>query len=403
MATISAILLAFDDKKYELKQSLLSVYSQERQPDEIIIIESSASEENKWFIKDILHGNEKYLFVNKQSNGEELSDFDYFEIGAKNSTQEYLAFIKAGDVWTADKIQIVNETLEKSKTDLLVHSFLQRVCFNDEKILMEHMLESSCFAIFFAAYAFSAAIIKKIVFFALEDFSSKELESLQTFTINDVLGVHTSNAQKDLLRIEGAFWKDNYAWFKKNNLLQQAALFCIKVFQKAEPSQCSYLAFAKNVGLASEDSIQVLFGQEGFSKKGNAENINSDKVVAERRQKQYIFVRNWLEFKIAGGKISDRLKALNVTKIAIYGAGKHGSILFNELQGSDIEISFWIDSSPKALTYLGVPVVNMLGAQEKVDAVNAVIVTPFLEYDGIADALKQAGFKNIISIADIAK
>lgn len=403
MFSISIILLVHEDQKYELKQSLESIHNQTVAVDEVVIIDSSSNNYNYNFIKDSLRDNEKYVFVDKESKVKDFSDFGYFEIGSKNSTYDYLSFLKAGDVWNPKKNQFVTEVINKDSPDILIHSCLQKVCFNDEKILVNDYFDSPLFAVFYLHFAFSAAVIKRNVFFALEEFSYDELKSLNVSFIEEVLGAQVSNVEKDWLKMESSFWKDNYEWFKKKELLQNAALFCIRVFQKAVPSQNSYRDFARNVQLSSADCITVLFGQKSFTEIVDIEPDRSDLILAERRQKQYLFVRNWLEFKILGGKISARLNELNVSKIAIYGAGKHGSILCNELQHSDIEISFWIDSSPKISNIFGIPVYNTFEAKDKVDDVDAVIVTPFLEFNEISELLRRVGFKKILSITDITK
>ncbi len=400
MPTISAILLVSDSQKYELRQSLLSVCSQSRQADEVIIADTSSGTGNHDFVKDLLQESGKYISVDSSGTGQ-VSGRMRFESGARNSTGDYLAFLKAGDIWNEDKLKTVAAALEKEGCpDLVIHSCLRRICTSDETVCVQELPDTPQFPVFYALSFMSAAVMKRNAFFALEAFSAEELEKLRTVPIDAVLSSLRSDARKDRLQEEKRFWDDNYGWLKEKSLLQPAALFCIRTFQKRIPSKDSYMDFAGNAGLSASDCIEVLFGKDDFAR--TVELVPSDGKLAERRQRFYVFARNWLEFKTAGGHVSERLRFRGLSKIAVYGAGKHGSILYSELRNSDVQILFWLDSSPRADSFLGIPVFREV-SRETADSVDGIVVTPFLEFTAISESLKQSGFRKIISIEDVTK
>lgn len=94
----------------------------------------------------------------------------------------------------------------------------------------------------------------------------------------------------------------------------------------------------------------------------------------------------------------DRLltkKCLN--KIAIYGAGILGKHLYYELQGSDIQVECFIDQNSKAKVKEIKTVV--LGAP--IGQVDAIIVTPIIEYAQIRENLKKLYSCQILSITSV--
>lgn len=400
MPTISAILLASGGQKYELRQSLLSVRAQSRSADEVIIADASSGTGNREFVKDLLGEDGRYIFINLQEP-EPVSDRMLSEAGARNSTGDYLAFLKAGDVWDAGKLDSVARILEqKDSPDLVIHSCLRRISTNDEEFSAGELPDDSLSSVFYALAFMSAAVMRRNAFFAQEAFSAEELGKLRTASAGAVLSGLRSGAQKDRMQEEKRFWDGSYGWLKEKGLLQPAALFCIRTFQKRLPSKESFTDFAGNTGLAPEDCIPVLFGRDDLARA--VETVPSDGKLAERRQRFYVFVRNWLEFKVSGGKVSEKLRSLGLSRIAVYGAGRHGGILCRELQDSDVEILFWLDSSPRADSFLGIPVFREV-SKETAGSVDGIVVTPFLEFRAISESLEGAGFRKIISIEDVTK
>lgn len=117
-------------------------------------------------------------------------------------------------------------------------------------------------------------------------------------------------------------------------------------------------------------------------------------------------IEQWLENKILHKEIGDYLfHELGVQKVAIYGAGKYGELLYDDLTtNSVIEISYFIDLNADSL-YYGIDDIDILNLEELKTAarVDAVIVTPYPKFEFIKNDLKSIMDYDalIISLDDI--
>lgn len=406
MRGISVIVLAFKNQKYELKSTLKSILNQCFMPKDIIIVDTALSNENIDFIKDDISGTIKYIQV-KDCDLKDYSEQNLFEIGAKQASGDYLAFIQVGDTWEKEKLSIIaNFIKENNKIEFLVHSYKQRVALADIIVDVNKTIKNNYSALFQLLIAKSSVVMRKQLFYGFDSIKKEEIESLNVKIINDILSAHVSEAKKDLIHMEKAFWEKNYKYIKEKELIQEAAVFCIEFFQKDIRSKNSFMEFAKNVELSSEDSISVLFGNEVFSREVIPASNQIDTSIIARKQQNYILMRNWLELKLNGNSIAEKLSEREVAKIAIYGAGKHGSLLYKELQKTDIKILFWLDTLPKSDKLFGIPVISLedkKAIRKKSKQVDAIVVTPFMEFNSIVSNIMDLGFKNIISLDELVK
>lgn len=87
----------------------------------------------------------------------------------------------------------------------------------------------------------------------------------------------------------------------------------------------------------------------------------------------------------------------NINKIAIYGAGIFGKHLYYELQESDIQVECFIDQNPKAK----INGMKIVVPGEQIGQVDAIIVTPIMEYTQIRENLKKFYFCQILSFKSV--
>lgn len=84
-------------------------------------------------------------------------------------------------------------------------------------------------------------------------------------------------------------------------------------------------------------------------------------------------------------------------KIAIYGVGIFGRHLYYELQESNIQITCFIDRNQE----MKLEGIETVAPGEKIEIVDAIVVTPFMEYTQIREMLKEFYECEIISIKSI--
>ena len=87
-----------------------------------------------------------------------------------------------------------------------------------------------------------------------------------------------------------------------------------------------------------------------------------------------------------------------VQRIAIYGWGDLGKCLENELQGTDVQVSYVIDRNKMNLDNGNMEIYSLDDTWPDVDM---IVVTPFYEYQVIKKRIKEKVNCWIVSIEDI--
>lgn len=137
-----------------------------------------------------------------------------------------------------------------------------------------------------------------------------------------------------------------------------------------------------------------------WKSKKSIEKLNTMK---ERFKEYYTVTNQWIHNKNEGRSLINYFKENNYNTIAIYGMGELGTRLYEELKDSDIKIAYFIDKNADEI-YYGVDEITTVGlddmdSQEKVDA---IVVTPFYDFDEIEEKLQEYDMESdIISLEDI--
>lgn len=112
---------------------------------------------------------------------------------------------------------------------------------------------------------------------------------------------------------------------------------------------------------------------------------------------QFQIMNQWVKVKQNKGSLSGYFEERGYNYIAIYGMGKTGQTLFNELRGTNIEVVYGIDRNAH-MTYAEISVLSLENILPKVDAVVVTIVESF---DKIVNSLKGKLDCPVISIIDV--
>lgn len=101
----------------------------------------------------------------------------------------------------------------------------------------------------------------------------------------------------------------------------------------------------------------------------------------------FVTMKRWLENRNAGKNFNDYFKDCGYTKIAIYGAGDLGRLLYQEIKDTEIEILWFADRNGEGIHEIdGIPVVTI----EKISSmpeVDILVITPVGNYDAISSLL----------------
>lgn len=128
--------------------------------------------------------------------------------------------------------------------------------------------------------------------------------------------------------------------------------------------------------------------------KSKKENIDKLK----KYQSYYKFFSSWMILKNQGKKLSEYFEDHNYQNVAIYGLGKLGMCLYEELKSSNVNVKYAIDINAAHFSYLDFKVVS---PESPLETVDVIVVTPFLEYEKIVDNLRKQISCKIVSLADI--
>ena len=109
----------------------------------------------------------------------------------------------------------------------------------------------------------------------------------------------------------------------------------------------------------------------------------------------------WLLNKNIGKTVDKYLNVFNVKKVAIYGAGLIGDIIFQDLKDGDIQVVCFIDKGKTHQKLYDIPIVDF-DCYELFENLDAIIVSLGHCYYAIRKELRESGFnRNIINIEEI--
>ena len=112
----------------------------------------------------------------------------------------------------------------------------------------------------------------------------------------------------------------------------------------------------------------------------------------------YNLMASWMQLKNEGGNLSLYLENTGLKYIAVYGMGRLGQCLCDELKQSNVNVKYGIDKKAEHFSYLDLKVISPEADMEEIDA---IIVTPICEYESIAQELRKKTKSKIISLEDI--
>lgn len=138
------------------------------------------------------------------------------------------------------------------------------------------------------------------------------------------------------------------------------------------------------------------FFENGFSYIVENYVSNKNECIEPNKYEQYYYLLNkWIELKQKNINIAQYFKEKNYRDIAIYGMGKIGVHLLEELKGADINVKYIIDQKNNPLNL----VINK-SINKKIEA-DVVIITPIFAYDSIKNQFENYCSCPIVSIEEV--
>ena len=95
-------------------------------------------------------------------------------------------------------------------------------------------------------------------------------------------------------------------------------------------------------------------------------------------------MKRWMENINSGKKLSDYFINSGFRSVAIYGAGDLGKLVFEELNNTDVKVTYFIDRNAKVLKkFSGISVI-LPSDYNKLDSTDVIIITMSKCYDEIS-------------------
>lgn len=123
-------------------------------------------------------------------------------------------------------------------------------------------------------------------------------------------------------------------------------------------------------------------------------------------QKYYSFLLQWKDNEQKGKKLSEILSERGYSKVAVYGMGKIGWLLCNQLMEEGIDITYAIDRDADKLSYnafSNIPDVRLKLPEEDLEPVDVIIVTALVSFQEIKMNLQKKYSYAIMSIEELLK
>lgn len=153
--------------------------------------------------------------------------------------------------------------------------------------------------------------------------------------------------------------------------------------------------------LSKMRSLGFLSLEEEREIKQNRNNLNRPEIISDekyKKEKTYKqILETWMTLRDRKISVSNFLIKMGIKKIAIYGGGILGRHLYHELKGTDITVVCFLDQNRK----VNISGIKTIVPGESIDTIDAIIITPIMEYEEIREDLRKMYQFDIMSIETV--
>jgi len=128
----------------------------------------------------------------------------------------------------------------------------------------------------------------------------------------------------------------------------------------------------------------VVYNEKKAKRQKNLLSQKSKTII--KFEKFYWTLNNWLDIKQDGYNLAEWFIKRGYKKIAIYGAKELGERLYEELKGSDVVVSYFIDKNRDI--HLSNDDVKVYSPESTLEEVDVIVVTAIYYFTDIADGLR---------------
>lgn len=317
----------------------------------------------------------------------------------KVRTEEYIAFWDVFDKWEMQKIEACMFHIAENDADVIIHSYIQHVGLKSIQYKVPDSKQVDMMQILYQGLPGISAMVfrREWLWNLLSGQQNIEIGSEEFYRL--LFHVFTNNQHN--IGLIASPLSEHWSYYgsrtpsverAKEDMIRYWNTIDVEAENKLLPMCYRYFAdnygefsiteFLEGVSMNKEELAEVLrMHEENLTRQLQTANRN-----IERKNDFYLFMCNWVELHQSGRNIADKLMQEGISTVAIYGAGKHGMMLYNELKSTKVKVDYWIDRNCKAETIEECPVIPV---DNKLPSVDAVIITPYREFQSIESSLKE--------------
>lgn len=402
-----SVIVTTRNRKYEVKRALDSIYAQTVQPLEVIVVDDGSIDGTRAHIDSSAYENLHYIFKQVESKH---SPGHSRNMGIRAAKGEYVAFLDSDGIWYPTKLEVFADKLRKSETkpDIICSRYKRHVKFDCKELPVKLNFECGVKEeILLHNIAGASATVYRKKY--LEEIGLFD-ENMDTNTDWELLlrGVHqmeTNVIRIDEVLSENWTMHDGATEKKEVELKERLQLFSryldeIEKIDYIRDYHQLYLA-DERTGIPEEKLDAELIracgnNPERIAKLFRFQKLETEKwrAHADRKSSFYQFMRNWMQLKLNGDSIEKRLTEAGYHSVAIYGVGKHGKMLYEDLRDTQISVKYFIDKQKKE----GLGEVPVYSLEEELPFADAVIITPYLELASIQKVLQDKTQSRLIPL-----
>lgn len=408
MNKVSVILTTYN-RKYEVRRALESVLAQSTKPFEIILVDDASIDHTKEYIESFQFPLVKYYLLKEHSGAGAARNY-----GIKMANGTYIAFLDSDNEWYETKLEEFMKLIREDdgSWDLICSKYKQHIFFETEILPKPLLVENykSEQEIWLHNIADASASIYRKSFLEETGGFSEELNG----NIDWELLMRGQTKRNLVIKIIDKVLSENWTMHdglsnletpgtvlnEKLELLRRyhkeiVAQGCGEIYYSQYMSETSGM-FSETEAMCkllkacdtSAEWLQIIIDIYR-----NREIAN--KALLDRRSDFYCKMREWLRMEFSDDSIAWRLENMNVHTIAIYGAGMHGMLLFQDLRRSNIRIACFIDRNKKGMAH---DKINIYAPEDRLPLVDAVVVSTYLEFEKIKQELQMRGDFKLIPL-----
>ncbi len=432
-----SVVVTTKNRKYEVKRALDSVFNQTTQPFEVILVDCGSSDGTIEFINDQEYDDLKIIELAVE---EGCTPGFARNIGIKKSTGNYIAILDSDNEWKTDKLeQFCTHILENPDVDIVFsryirHHKLEMINYPLDDRIRRYQEIGSVYPLDIidsSAALYSKKYLEEIGMFNEELHSCIDWELIlggeliktpksvfidsplsENWIMYDSLSENTNQRlyEKCILYItydievglcrgrEYSFVRSLYnsevIYGKEEELMERITSYDQELIKRLLDDNGEYACEQKYF---REESVQHLYqiesmGNQIETMENQIENLNN---AIDKKQRFYTLTRNWVMLHQRGLTLTDVILDCGYHSIAIYGAGKHGELLINDIDSTRIQIKYVIDKN-RTESFHGI---NVIKPGMHLDGIDAVIVTPLLDMEALRAELDTNA--DLVSLYDL--